>query len=123
MTTGVSLWTNDDLERIACQLGGGSRHDELKFVGADLSNYWMHVGGLCTRADELANESTGWLLKVQEELGTSFFEWCPKYRPLAPLVTQANTPVLYAECALFERLRGQLLALISLLLASRTVRG
>jgi hypothetical protein len=98
--------------------------EAYRYLSADLSNYWLQiVGGICTRAPELHQESTGWLRAARVRLERSFFGWHPEYARLEAHITESVTPDLYLEMVLHERLRIALLQLISLLLDERGSRG
>lgn len=84
----------------------------------DLDLYFGDVAGYCSWGKRLQRLSQAELLAARATLARSFFEKHPEYLPLAVLINETDTPVLFADLKLHDELRGRLLAIIATLLAA-----
>jgi hypothetical protein len=108
-----------DIDRARLQLEPDDSVDDYRFVGADLSNYWMYIAGLACRAGDLARETLPYLQEARAHLRRGFFDWSPEYGSIEPLMRDAQFPDLYSEFSFHEKLRELLLSLLSELLADQ----
>jgi hypothetical protein len=90
---------------------------DTKYEGlvADLDLYLKDIAGYCTWGERLLEWSKPEIEKALKVLSRSFFERNPDYIPMESLITEENTPDLYAKLILHERIRASLLRLFSLL--------
>lgn len=87
----------------------------------DLDSYFYNIASHCGGVRKILKWSNEQLLKSREQLGESFFVKYPQYKPLEPMITNVNTPDLYARLELCERLRVNLLELLFELLSELPV--
>ena len=94
---------------------GANGDRELDFVG-DLNSYDMTITGPISWGAKILdwpNEKIGTLLRYANK---SFFEAFSEYAYLQPLITKTNTPDLYNDMELHERIRLVLIELLTLML-------
>jgi hypothetical protein len=84
-------------------------------LAADLDLYLKDIAGYCTWGRRLLKWSKPEIEKALATLSRSFFEKNPEYKPLESQITEENTPDLYADLVLHEKMRQTLLSLFSLL--------
>lgn len=77
--------------------------------------YFMDIAGYCSHGKKLLLLSEDNLRKAQATLAKSFFEKHPEY---FALINGTNTPTLFAELGLYDKVRLQLLAVIAELLST-----
>jgi hypothetical protein len=85
----------------------------------DLNTYFYGIASPSGAVNKLLQRPKDHLLESQSWLSKSFFERWPQYKPLEPLITESNTPDLYAELMLHEKIRTTLLKLLSQLLTEQ----
>ncbi len=103
----------------------GSRH-LLREVGGsyeglipDLDVYFSTIAGYCSWGERILKWSQEKILEAQNRIAASFFEKHPQYKPLEVAITESNTPDLFAQMALHEKMRKSLLELLDRLKVER----
>lgn len=102
----------DDCRRVLAKAG---------VTGADLISYldlyFGDIAGYCSWGKNLLRMSKDDLNGARALLARSFFEKHPEYLPLTALINETDTPTLFAELGLYDKVRLQLLAVIAELLS------
>jgi len=93
--------------------------DELEGFIPDLSLWFSDVAGYCSWGKRILNWSEEKLKGTREFLSSSFFDWHPEYGVLERAITEENTPDIYEDLLLYERMRKKLLEVMALLLHER----
>jgi len=73
------------------------------------------IAGYCSWGDKLKKWPKSKIAEAQENLARTFFEKHPEYKPLELKITEMETPDLYADLLLHEKMRAALLRLFFLL--------
>lgn len=96
------------------------REDERRYKDLipDLDMYFSNIAGYCSWGGRISKWSKEKIRDVQERISKPFFQKHPQYKPLEPLITEISTPDLYARLVLLEKLRAELLELLSQLTAT-----
>jgi hypothetical protein len=85
----------------------------------DLDIYWSDLAGYASLGKKILNWPRGKMLEARARMEKSFFELHPKYLSLAPLITEMKTPDLTSRMALYEKLRVEMIDLLSRLLSEQ----
>ncbi|MGH9753622.1 MAG: YxiJ family protein [Blastocatellia bacterium] len=85
----------------------------------DLDLYHSDLAGYASWGKKILDWPRERILEAQAKLAKSFFDLHPKYLPLAPLITEIKTPYLASQMALYEKLRIEMLDLLSGLLSDK----
>lgn len=86
----------------------------------DLNSHFYNIASHCSGARKILKWSSERLLESREQLSESFLVKYPQYKPLELMITNVNTPDLYARLELCERLRTNLLELLFELLRKQS---
>jgi len=87
---------------------------------AHLDLYFSDIASHSGGVRRLLKWSNKMLLESQQKLRNSFFEKYPQYKALETLVTESTTPDLYAKLVIYEKMRTNLLILLSRCLQSNS---
>lgn len=90
-------------------LEGTSGYEELI---PDLDSYFSELAGYASSGPRLLQWRTDKVNQVRGELTQTFYDRFPKYRPLAPRVTAATTPDLFAALRMADEKRAVLTELM-----------
>ncbi len=82
----------------------------------DMDMYFYDIASHCGGVKKMLKWPKEKLHQAREKFGQSFFDKYAQYKPLEPLITEANTPDLYACLMQHEQMRVSLLKLLSQLL-------
>ena len=82
----------------------------------DLALHFAEIAGFALGAKRLDRWDKEKVTNAQRALVRSFFEKHPEYQELEARITPADTPDLYADMALHEKMRIEVLHLIALLM-------
>jgi hypothetical protein len=82
----------------------------------DLDLYFSDIASYCGGVKRVLQWPQEKIQEARRKLSPSFWDRYPEYQPLEQMVTQQSTPDLYADMALYERMRLCLLDLLSRLL-------
>jgi hypothetical protein len=100
-------------------------HDEIDVLNlrcateeivTDLDTFHSVIDGYADSARALTVCGPEKLLKVKRDMARSFFEVFPRNKSCQDLITEKDTPVLYARMRVAEELRRDLLLLVDGLL-------
>lgn len=86
----------------------------------DLDLYLSDLAGYASWGKKILNWPREKMLEAQAKLAKTFFELHPQYFPLAPLITEMKTPDLASQMALYEKLRIEMLDLLSRLVSDKS---
>lgn len=98
------------------KITGGDVDRELDFVG-DLNAYDMTISGPISWKASIVEWPRKKAEEVLEYSTKSFFEHYPQYKPLELLISEKNTPDLYADLQLHNKMRMVLRKLLTQLLS------
>jgi hypothetical protein len=82
----------------------------------DLDTYFSFIAGYSSSVMRLDQRPQGEIRAALPRLRRSFYDWCPQYTRLAAEVTNVNTPSLFHDLEVADRLRLGLVTLITELL-------
>jgi hypothetical protein len=82
----------------------------------DLDMYFSFIAGYSSSATRLDQRPQRELRAAVPKLRRSFSDWYPRYKQLAMLITDVNTPLLSHDLKVADQLRGGLLTFITELL-------
>jgi len=85
----------------------------------DLDLYLSDLASYASWGKKILDWSRESILEARVKMEKSFFELHPKYLPLASLITEMKTPDLAFQMALYEKLRIEILNLLSQLLSEK----
>jgi len=85
----------------------------------DLDLYCLDLAGYASWGKKILDWPREKMLEARAKVEKSFFELHPKYLPLAPLITEMKTPDLASRMAIYEKLRIEILNLLSGLLSEK----
>ena len=85
----------------------------------DLDLYLSDLAGCASWGKQILDWPREKILEAQAKLAKTFFELHPQYLSLAPLITETKTPDLASQMALYEKLRIEMLDLLSKLLSGK----
>jgi hypothetical protein len=88
----------------------GREHEHLI---SDLDQYFSEIAGYSSWGRKILTWPKEKVEQVRKRLSRSFFQKHEDYKPLEAMITQVDTPDLYAELELYETMRNTLLALLS----------
>ncbi len=92
------------------------RYDNLI---AHLDLYFYEIASHCGGVKKIVGWPVERLLESQKRLRESFFARHPEYKLLEPSISESNTPELHTTLLRHERMRKELVDLLSMLLAER----
>lgn len=92
---------------------GDERFQDLYF---DLDMYFAEIAAFSGSAQRILYLSKEKLMELKGRITASFFEEYPQYKLLEPQITESDTPDLYERIGVSEKIRLELLKLISILL-------
>jgi hypothetical protein len=82
----------------------------------DLDMYFSFIAGYSSSAMRLDRRPQDEIRAALPKLRRSFYDWCPRYNRLATHITEVNTPSLFHDLEVADRLRLGLVTLIAELL-------
>jgi len=85
----------------------------------ELDIYRSDLAGYASWGKKILDWPRERMLEARARVEKSFFELHPKYLPLAQLITDVKTPDLASQMALYEKLRIEMLDLLSRLLSEQ----
>ncbi len=85
----------------------------------DLDIYLSDLAGYASWGKKILDWPREKMLEAQAKLARTFFDLHPQYAPLAPLITETKTPDLASRIAVYEKLRIEMLDLLSRLLSDK----
>jgi hypothetical protein len=97
----------------------GDSDKELDLVG-DLNTYDMTITGSISWGEKIVDWPSEKINRLLKYTNKPFFEAFPEYKFLEPLITKTNTPDLYEDILLHEKIRLVLIELLTLLLNKST---
>ncbi len=86
----------------------------------DLDLYLSDLAGYASWGKKILDWPKEKMMEAQAKLAKTFFELHPQYLSLAPLITETKTPALASQMALYEKLRIEILDLLSGLLSNKS---
>ena len=89
---------------------------------ADLNTYNMSISAPVDWGSKIVEWTTENIQRFLKYTEQAFFEKFPRYQPLAPLVTEIDTPNLYANIQLHEKIRTSVRKLLLKLLVLAQAR-
>ncbi len=101
----------DNCETVARQAGIDSQS-----LVSDLDTYFYDIWSPANGVKKLSRKSYVWQSSLKAYLGQDFFSRYAQHAPLEALITQENAPDLYQRLQMFDRLRKDLVLLLSKLL-------
>jgi hypothetical protein len=78
----------------------------------DLDMHFSDIAGYCSWGGKILRWPKEKIDEARERLSRSFFERFPKYDSLQVVINELDTPALYKELQLHERMRRKLLDLL-----------
>lgn len=87
---------------------------------ADLAYYYATLAGWCTWKRKILDWPEDKVRSTRDFLVHGFYEQYPQYLPLQAKITADDTPALYADMILHEKMRHTLLTLLEGLSRQRT---
>jgi hypothetical protein len=79
----------------------------------DLDMYFSFIAGYSSSATRLRHRPTAELRAALPKLKRSFYEACPKYNRLAKYISDSQTPALFHDLEVSDRLRLGLATVIA----------
>jgi hypothetical protein len=92
------------------------RHCTTEQIVVDLDIFHSAIDGYADSARALAVSDEEKLLKARRDLSRSFFDIFPRNKPCQDLITENDTPRLFARMRVAEDLRRELLSMLDRLL-------
>jgi len=93
---------------------------KLEDLIPDLDMYFADLAGYCSRGNRIARMSPQEFLNLKEAASQSFFEKHPQYQSIRALITEKDTPDLFKDLDLHERMRFALLEIFELHIADQS---
>ena len=86
---------------------------------SDLDMYFSGIAGYASWGKKILGWTDEKIREVRQILGVNFFDMHPQYKPLEAMITEEETPDLYHDLMNYERVRKELLELLSRLSSER----
>jgi hypothetical protein len=104
----------DDCRRLRREDSG-----EFEVLIPDLDMWCSDIAGYCSWGKKILSWPEEKVLQARGHMSLSFFDKHPEYSLLERLITEANTPDLFEDLQLYERMRKKLLELFDFMLSEK----
>lgn len=90
--------------------------DEFEDFIPNLDMWCSYIAGYCSWGKRLVRWNEEKVLQARGVMSLSFFDMHPEYARLERLITESDTPDLYEQLRLYERMRKNLVILFDFML-------